>query len=49
MTLPLNDCEYENSFIVVALKGVETQMTPRTKAKEAAAEEGLNTSAFALM
>jgi hypothetical protein len=25
MTLPLNDCQYENSYIVVGLKGVETQ------------------------
>jgi hypothetical protein len=48
MILPLNDCQYENSYIVVGLKGVETQMTPRSKAKEAA-EEGLNTSAFNLM
>jgi hypothetical protein len=31
MTLPLNDCQYENSYIVVGLKGVETQMTPRSK------------------
>jgi hypothetical protein len=24
MTLPLNDCQYENSYVVVGLKGVES-------------------------